>query len=273
MQKTPVFVVSLASASDRRRRISEHLKSIGVDFRLIDAVDGRKMPATQLKELVAEGRNYQPGVIGCYLSHLMAYKAISDENIEAALVLEDDARLHPDTAAWLRAGLRSTDFDYCFLDCDPHNIDGPVYYDLNSGVELGPGIQGYELSAGPQTLHAYLIGNRAAKRRLEHALPIDLPIDVHHHLPYPIKFRAVVKPKLAWVSEDSLTSFTSDRQDSVNSLFLSKLRRSPRFYTIRDMLKLKAIRDMWAVRQALAAGKLPQAGRWRRLPSGREVIL
>ncbi len=124
IQKIPVFVISLARAPDRRTSISQHLKSLNVDFRLVDAVDGTAMSAESRAELLAPGASLNPGEIGCYLSHINVYKIISEENIPAALILEDDARLNRRTVSLLKSGCKISGWDYCFLDCDDHNDKG-----------------------------------------------------------------------------------------------------------------------------------------------------
>lgn len=269
----PTFVVSLARATERRAQICQHLENIGVRYRLIDAVDGRSLSETERAELVEPGLVIHPGAIGCYLSHLEIYRAMDAENIPAALVLEDDARLNPRFRSILDAGCQSMDFDYCFLDSDDHNDRGPIYYDRSDGIAVAPGVPAFRLSAGPQTTHAYMITLGAARRRLAHAFPIQKAIDLYDHLPYPITFRAIVAPKMAWVSEHSLTSFTSAKADGADSLRFAWLRRHPAFYRVRDLLKLKGVRRGLKVRSLVNAGALRRGGQWAPLPSGREVIV
>lgn len=270
--QVPVFVISLARAADRRAKIAAHLSGLGLEHRIVDGVDGRTLPQTEQDELLAPGQRYHAGVIGCYLSHLHVYETLVKENIEVALVLEDDARLHPRVVPFLRGGIAAEGFDYCFLDSDDHNDRGPVYYDRDDVAQLADGIRAFRLSDGPQTLHAYLITRQAAAQRLQHALPIEKPIDLYDHLPYPIRFRAIVSPKLAWVSEYSLQSFTSDRHDDAGALSFAALRKSPLFYRVRDVLKLKGWRDRQRMSRAMQAGTLSSDRRWAPLPSGREVV-
>ena len=268
----PTFVVSLARAQNRRQQICQHLREFGIDFRLIDAVDGRTLPPEEVARIVEPGRQMHPGAIGCYLSHLEIYRQMLAEKLPLALVLEDDARLSPRCADFLRAVRPSTGFDYCFLDSDDHNDRGPVYFDRDDAIELAPGYRAHRLSAGPQTTHAYMITLEGARKRLEHAYPLRKAIDLYDHLPYPIVFRAVVAPKLAWVSEHSLVSFTSKKADSAESLSFGWLRRYPAFYKLRDLVRLKQWRRQRHVQALVSAGLLPKGKRWVPMPSGREVL-
>jgi GR25 family glycosyltransferase involved in LPS biosynthesis len=273
MSLLPVFVVSLARAAERRARMVEHLQSIGVVYRVIDAVDGGAIPESERNALTGPGVRLHPGAIGCYLSHLEIYRQMVDEGISAALVLEDDARLHPAFAAVLRDGLTSTDFDYCFLDSDDHNDRVNIYYDRDDAVPVAGNLLAHKLSGGPQTTHAYIITLDAAGRRLDAAFPIMRSIDLYDHLPYAICFRAIVSPKMAWVSADSMVSFTSSKSGSADGLSFTRLRSSPHFYRIRDALKLKGLRRRREAARMVRAGLLLRGRRWAPLPSGREVVL
>ena len=269
----PLFVVSLARAAERRRAICEHLQHMGARFRLIDAVDGAALGKDEWRSVVDGNIPLHPGTVGCYLSHVRIYETMAAENIQVALVLEDDARLNPDVVHLLSIGLQSDEFDYCFLDGDDENEFDPIYFDPADRIQLAPGIAAHRLSAGPQTTHAYLITLPAAKRRLQAAFPIQKAIDLYDHLPYPIRFRAVVSPKLAWLSEHSLASFTSSKARGIASLKFQGLRRRPWFYRLRNWLKLKPIRRSLQIKKLVREGRLPAGRHWVPLPWGRDVLL
>ncbi len=273
MPNIPVFVVTLKRAVERRQRMLSHIDSLGINPRVIDAVDGRLLSAEECTKLVAPGVQIHAGAIGCYLSHLQIYEQMVAERIPLALVLEDDARLNPEFVKILASGSKSLGFDYCFLDSDDHNDKVDIYYDPDDAVEISGAVRANRLSAGPQTTHAYMITLAGAEKRLSAAFPIQKSIDLYDHLPYPIEFRAIVTPKMAWVSEDSLESFTSDRSVAADSLSLSWLRKSFLFYRLRDALKLKGIKRRLKVQAMVKAGLLKAGIRWKPLPSGREVVL
>ncbi|OAI20511.1 hypothetical protein A1359_03365 [Methylomonas lenta] len=272
-QQIPVFVISLARALDRRTAICQHLSALNIEYRLTDAVDGIAMSETDINAIVDKDRNMHPGTVGCYLSHLSIYETMKLENIPMALVLEDDARLNPDVTKMLNEGISFTNWDYCFLDCDDHNDEGPVFYDADSGQKFGGNFTGFSLSSGPQTLHAYLITLNAALNRLEHAYPLVKAIDLYAHLPYSIRFYAIVTPKAAWVSEHSLESFTSTKVGNIKDLSFTWLRRWPIFYQIRDILKLKKFKRNLMIKKLQKNGKLCVNKRWKSLPSGREILM
>ncbi len=94
----PIFVISLARATERRADICHRLDSAGVSHEIVDAVDGATLDLTELAGRLNPKKyrvkfRYQLlcGEIGCYLSHYNLWRRIVDEKIESAVVLEDDA--------------------------------------------------------------------------------------------------------------------------------------------------------------------------------------
>jgi hypothetical protein len=251
--------------------MTAHLQQLGLPFEIIDGVDGSLIPPEQRRALQAPEVDYHPGVVGCYLSHMEAYRRLLAVEAPLALVLEDDARLSASFAPLLRVAPKSLDFDYCLLDCDGGNIEGPVFYNRADGAEIFPGYTAFATHGGPAALHAYLITRQAAARRLEHEFPIRQPVDVYSVLPYRPLFRAIISPRAAGVSEESMRSFTSAR-DHYGKLSLRWLRRLPGYYELRGALSrdLRSLRRQ--VPELVREGRLPSGGDWRPLPIGRRIF-
>ncbi len=95
----PTFVISLKESQERRDWISKQLGDMGIEFEFFDAVDGRSLDAqdyqayNRKKRLRYFGRDMKGGEIGCLLSHKRIYEKIVDNNLEMALILEDDVIL------------------------------------------------------------------------------------------------------------------------------------------------------------------------------------
>lgn len=86
----PVFVISLARAAERRADITGRLNAAGVDYELVDAVDGMTLDLHALGDRIVN-RALTPGQVACFLSHYNLWQRMVDEQIPAALMLEDDA--------------------------------------------------------------------------------------------------------------------------------------------------------------------------------------
>lgn len=270
-QAISIFVISLGRAPERRAAIKEHLDSLGLQYEMVDAVDGNELSQEEIEGYTKPGFTYIAGVIGCYLSHILVYEKIIEKNLQIALILEDDALLNPKFVEVLRSGVQYTDFDYCLLDSDQVSEANPVFYDPDTRQELATNFPVYETNIPPALLHAYLITNEGAKKRVNCAFPIEKPIDVHTYLPIPFKFLVCVEPKGASVSEFSRRSFTSSRNDT-SPLRFRGLRRLKIYFKLRDLLRLSPVRSYITKRRLLANGKLQKGRRWRPLPEGRQIV-
>ena len=88
----PVFIVSLQRDIARRTVISQSLDSQGLEYEFVDAVDGAKISDDYFDSFPSpHGRPSGKNAFACSLSHQLIYKKMFDENIEWALILEDDA--------------------------------------------------------------------------------------------------------------------------------------------------------------------------------------
>ena len=91
------FVINLTRRADKREAILSEGEKHGIQLDVMEAVNGSLLSENELQNIVFDypACTLTKGVVGCALSHLKIYKKIMDENIPIALVLEDDAILHP----------------------------------------------------------------------------------------------------------------------------------------------------------------------------------
>jgi len=272
LQHIEVYVLSLAKAGPRRASIRAHLDRLGVEYKIVDAVDGAAIPPDEQAKLIAPGANLQPSEIGCYLSHAAAWEFLLESPREAALILEDDARLAPSTVPILRRGVDYRAFDYLFLDVDNRNHDGLVAYDRDNRIDLGDHYTAYALSGGGEGAHAYIITKTEARRRLKVALPIRRPVDVYDTLPYDIRFFALVGKRGAFLSADSLVSTITARNHALHNIRFKNLRRWKSFYAVREFLAAWRPGPRRQIAEMVKNEKLPSGRRWLPLPGGRPVL-
>src|SRR5262245_49374352 len=88
----PAFFINLARDVDRRRFVEAQLAAAGIAAERFAGVEGADLP-TQLARYFLLDSSLTPAQIGCSASHLAIMRAIVDRNIDAAIVLEDDAVL------------------------------------------------------------------------------------------------------------------------------------------------------------------------------------
>jgi glycosyl transferase, family 25 len=117
-----VYVISLKKSSDRHELLSNTLE--GLDYEIFWGVNGMELKSDNLNEegklsVNGSGNNsLTSGEIGCALSHLAIYKKIVDQNLENALILEDDLVLKSKKSEGLNilnSGLKELPDDWEFL--------------------------------------------------------------------------------------------------------------------------------------------------------------
>ena len=91
------YIINLDQSVDRWNRVSKIFENLNLEVQRISAVDGRKKSAEELKSMRPpfEERHFwlkemTPGEIGCYLSHVKAWKSLLETEEEWALIMEDD---------------------------------------------------------------------------------------------------------------------------------------------------------------------------------------
>jgi len=93
------YVINLARSVDRRTHITAELQKTGLEYEFITAVDGRELdladPTIVDSALLAKN-SFPAGTAGCALSHLHAYQKIIADDLDQALILEDDVILPTD---------------------------------------------------------------------------------------------------------------------------------------------------------------------------------
>lgn len=189
------FVINLASASERRRLMTAQLDQPHLPtYTLLDAVDGRVLPAAALAQGYDEAaarrdahRSLSAGEIGCALSHRAAWQAVLDRGLTAGLVLEDDAVLGSESGAVI-ARLKP------LLDVAEPRVVLVQHVPRYRGLPVAKLSRLHRLYRPWKTrgAHAYLI-NRAAAQALLQAMPrVSVVADDWPHFARWVEVLAVV---------------------------------------------------------------------------------
>ena len=93
----PTFVINLDESVERYQEVLPQLQKFSINAERISGVRGSKLSEhefSQAYDEVANKKYFRRGLtvgeVGCYLSHRKIWQRMVDENIEFALVLEDD---------------------------------------------------------------------------------------------------------------------------------------------------------------------------------------
>lgn len=211
--KLPVFVISLKSASDRRKLIREQLEKLNFEFEFFDAFIGKNYadnPAyyNEKKALKAEGRKLRAGEVGCALSHNAVYRLIVERELPYALILEDDAIISEDLPEVLEKllpylqGARIIQLERCDI------------YKKSSTRSL---VKGYSL-VSPRFIKegsiaqtaGYLISFEAAQAIRNINFPVYFPADNWWHYMKVISFSGIIPSQTLIRQNENFYSSTED---------------------------------------------------------------
>ncbi|MBI3441226.1 MAG: glycosyltransferase family 25 protein [Proteobacteria bacterium] len=179
----PIFVINLKRSADRRKDMSGRLDPLKMHYSFFEAVDGQALDLKTLpsyaglRRRLFFGRDLSPGEMGCLLSHRAIYQHMVDNNLDKAIVLEDDVFLSPDfpevVGELLNLPLqwdmiRFLDREKVYRYSRPIRVLARKPYVLNRVLLTAGGAYGYMLT------------QKAARTFLQHMYKNVLPVDILH---------------------------------------------------------------------------------------------
>jgi glycosyl transferase family 25 len=204
--KLPIFIVNLERRPDRKQLIESRLANLGIkNYEIIKAVDGEQLPE-DLSELYNKDislelqRELKRSEIACSLSHVEIARKIVNDNLEYAIILEDDAELTLELKQFIKDfDLESDKFDFLILGSFSSNefFNGKLktkqspyrLIEKRSITYLGD----TQFSIGSTTIHnshyptqvldfvngthGYMLSNAGAKKLLELNYPVVVQAD------------------------------------------------------------------------------------------------
>lgn len=154
----------------RRAALEANLGWAKLEAVRIKAVEGRELPK-EIKHLFPPS-GLKLGEVGCYASHLMAWKHIVESDLPYALVLEDDASVDLDFANVLDEVLASAPEGWDFIHmCTARRRAYRPLAELSGGRTL------VRFSRVPASTRGYLISKAGAGKLLKpiaRVFPVDL---------------------------------------------------------------------------------------------------
>jgi len=125
-----VYLINLPRRPDRLAKMKYCFDQLSVDYELVEAVDGKKLTESDLKEKSIRmmpdfeepyhGRAMTFGEVGCFLSHFNIWQEVLTRGQDKVLVFEDDIRFEANFRAKLESLLAdlqesAPDWDLVFL--------------------------------------------------------------------------------------------------------------------------------------------------------------
>lgn len=179
----PVFVISLPTAAQRKAVIEAHLKERGLQYEIFPAIDGRNIdPNTHplyagLWRRLFFGKDLTGGELGCLLSHRALLQHIVDNDIDTAIVLEDDVTLGERFSECVEILMKHQDKWSLIRLFDPKKkklLTAPK----TEILPLNAPYKTYRLKNSYGGAFAYLITKNAAKNLLNAMRKNYMPVDM-----------------------------------------------------------------------------------------------
>lgn len=178
----PIFVINMAKDTDRRASIQARADEVGLNLTFIEAVNGRALSTEETNTIYDSakrqrnfGRDMTGGELGCLLSHRNIYDKMIAENIERAIILEDDVIFENDVKEALEAIMISP------MPWDTIRFLGSKKIYKRGCRKITPLGQTHyhfaRLPTAPGGSHGYFITKRAAQIMRNHMNRLWVPID------------------------------------------------------------------------------------------------
>ncbi|KAK7094496.1 procollagen galactosyltransferase 1-like [Littorina saxatilis] len=232
-----VYMINLERRPDRRERMVNAFEILGIDAKLVPAVDGKNLSASALEEKQIHqlpgfadpysGRSMTMGEIGCFLSHYYIWEEVVEKNYGRVLLFEDDIRFEPFFRKKL--GYLMSDLDRLYPQWELLYLGRKRLYKSEESL-----VEGSERLAWPHYSYwtlSYALSNAGARKLLAQKpltkmLPVDefLPIMFDRHPEKEWKLGYEPRDLLALSADPFLvypthytgeTNYISDTEDSV----------------------------------------------------------
>lgn len=168
----PIFVINLEESKDRLYNITKQMNKLNLDFERIDAVHGKKLSKKEINFNCSKFCKFfcPKSIIGIHMSHKKIWEKIVNENIEYAIVMEDDCEL---------ISSFTTDFLNVFNDMIDNDIE--MVYLGYFGLEFQKKINETKYlfkPISPLGMHCYIISLNGAKKLLKELNIINYHVDI-----------------------------------------------------------------------------------------------
>lgn len=223
-------MINLKDRPDRLKSVSERLKSYGLNFEIIEAVAGSKLPVGT--------HSCPPNVAACWLSHQFAASKFLESKDEHALILEDDAKFVDDAMRFIKnpglfieAHLDIFQLGYNVQNnkvasghrdsrlrrrsriiCNLHKIGNLVHFEFlkkcpSHEFEVSlKSVDPFVLNLFETGTHGYVISRNAARIIMEFNNPVLLPADIALCEISQCKDISMARPTTSLITQDDSVS-------------------------------------------------------------------
>jgi glycosyl transferase family 25 len=213
MTVTPIFVVNLEKDKAKKQKIQKLCDKFNLEVEFICAVNGNDLTKTEIDNIYDKNnslknidRELTKGEIGCALSHRNIYQKMVDENINQAIILEDDARFNQNFKTILKLVPKlPKDWHLLLLGFDVYDLS-KYFYKIKKTLS-------YTISIpleNADCTYGYLINKTGAKVLLKATKKLAMPIDCYTG-DYHFNNVLTLDPKII-TTDSASSSISNDRE-------------------------------------------------------------
>lgn len=178
----PIYYINLARETARRELMEGAFARLGVPAERIDAVFWKELPPEQQQALYSPALNARQfhlpliaGEMGCYASHIQAWRRLLASQATCAVVLEDDVQLHDTFVEAVRdIAALPPGWDMVKLIGRRQVNREKIRHrqPLNERTDL------VEYSKMPSYAAGYVVSRQGAEKLLAQRVPFGRPVDI-----------------------------------------------------------------------------------------------
>ncbi len=176
-QVLKAYLINLDRSADRLAHMQAAFASAGITFQRVAAIDGAALETDALNAFCQEAPrhvDWLPGEIGCFLSHLEAWRSIADSSDAFGAIFEDDIHVSQELGQLLASP------DWIPLGADIVRLEAYRPMRLSDGRAI-PGLTDrkvYRALSGTSGAAAYILAKHAAARLCDAAPELRMPADL-----------------------------------------------------------------------------------------------
>lgn len=219
-----ILVLSLSSATERRKETQAELDGYGLPFRFFDAPVASELAEDDFSEFYDNEANcahyktpLSKGELACYLGHIGMWREIAASGSRTTLILEDDCHFLRDPRPVLE---EAENFELSNVIV---KLDGEAPSDAIEVMRFGDGSL-LRTNVLPPRTTGYLIGAHAAKAMLaarsRFFRPVDM--DLKHYWEHGVPI-LTMRPALISERPETISMITRDRRDQKSRSPLRRL--------------------------------------------------
>jgi len=222
-QQIKVFIINLERSKDRWLEISDHLDKYDIKYERIEAVEGKNIYNLSdhfdlEKFKLFNNHDLVAGEAGCALSHISIWNKIVSENLNHAVVLEDDVVVTKKFITFINEFKNTDKYDYLKLEYSKSLY--PDELDVLSCQKKGE-FETNEVAVAPYCCGGYLISNKGASNFLNSTKNMYYPIDLLPLYTFPYSKYGVLVPTVV-IQEGGNT--TMEDRDFFEATSFNKIR-------------------------------------------------